>query len=277
MLSTPKSRAIAQALSEALAASPTAQACEVSEVLLGCSEFWALAMMASSLQATGLLPERLHLLDVLGAQAIEQAKALLTQRFTAEPVADEAGQTAPHARDPLALGGTLMPSPRPPTPHWDRLTAVATSAGLKVLDGIAYSLFVFLATVLRVWRWFRWVLALLYVGLMANLFTGPPVIPLPTDYAVLLLTLWPLIFAVLGYRLAVYPRWTALVRLAVFVGLLWFMREVHRHHHINLETSMNIVLCAMGNAGSCERVKAWYEAIIPQGPRQPGIIPGSLR
>jgi hypothetical protein len=277
MLSTPKSRAIAQALSEALAASPTAQTCEVSDVLLGCSEFWALAMMASSLQATGPLPERLHLLDVLGAQAIQQTKALLTQRFTAEPVADEAGQTASHARDPLALGGTLMPSPRPPRPHWDRLTAVATYAGLRLLDRVAYVVLAMFVVGLRLWRWLRWVLALIYVGLMANLFTGPPVIPLPTDYAVLLLTLWPLLFAVLGYRMKVYPRWTALVRLAVFVGLLWFMREVHRHHHINLETSINIVVCAMGNAGSCEHVTAWYEAIIPQGPRQPGIIPGSLR
>jgi hypothetical protein len=62
-------------------------------------------MMGSSLQATGPLPARLHLLDVLGAQAIQQAKAMLTQQFTGEPVADEAGQTETHARDPLTRSG----------------------------------------------------------------------------------------------------------------------------------------------------------------------------
>jgi hypothetical protein len=73
----------------------------------------------------------------------------------------------------------------------------------------------------------------------------------------------------LGYRLEVYPRWTALVRLAVFVGLLWFMREIHRHQHIKLDTSMNIVLGAMGNMGSCESVKAWYAALPPEWQPRP--------
>src|SRR5712691_3363623 len=169
-----------------------------------------------------------------------------------------------------------MSYPRPPTPNWDLLKAAATYAVLILLDRVAYVVLAILMVGLRLWRWLRWALALIYVGLMANLFTGPPVIPLPTDYAVLLLTLWPLMFAVVGYRLEVYPRWTALVRLAVFVGLLWFMREVHRHQHIKLDTSISIVLCAMGNTESCESVKAWYAALPPEWQPRPLADRGKL-
>src|SRR5262249_47814094 len=148
-----------------------------------------------------------------------------------------------------------------PTPYWDSLKALITTTGRQLRERLAAGVLASLVVGQQVWRAARWILALVYVGLLALLLTGPPLIPLPTDSAVLLVSLWPLLFAVIGYRLNAYPRWTGLLRLAAFIGIFWFMREVHRHHHIEVATSMGIVICALGHTRSCEHVQQEYASL----------------
>jgi hypothetical protein len=265
MLATPNSRAILHELAETLAASATAQRSLAHEVMLGCSELWILAMVVGSRQAREDIPARLQLLDVYSAQVVQEAQALITKE------AAEAAHASP-AHGSFALGDLVFANASP-TPYWDSLKALITATGRQLRERLAAGVLGGLVVGQHLWRRLRWVLALLYVGWLAWLCWGPTLRPLPTADAVVLVSLWPLLFAVIGYRLEAFPRWTAVLRLAALIGIFWFMREVHRHQQIQIHTSLNIVMCALGHTQSCEHVQREYAAMPPESQPPQSLTP----